>query len=102
MRSPRIGWVVHPNEIVGRPDFFFPKNHLAVFVSGCFWHGCRRCGHVPRTNRSFWALKIKRNRGRDQANNKKLRRTGMRVLRFWEHELRENTYQCVAKIASLP
>jgi DNA mismatch endonuclease (patch repair protein) len=101
VRAKIRGWVLHPNEIPGRPDFFFPKKRLAIFVDGCFWHGCHRCGHVPRTNRSFWALKIKRNQSRDLANNKKLRRTGTCVLRFWEHELRGNTDRCVAKIAKL-
>ena len=50
VRARVRGWKVHPRGIVGKPDFFFPEHRLAVFVDGCFWHGCPRCGHVPKAN----------------------------------------------------
>src|ERR1035438_7375864 len=44
------GWTLHPKEVFGVPDFFFKNCRVAIFVDGCFWHGCPRCGHVPKTN----------------------------------------------------
>src|SRR5262249_43571731 len=60
---------------------------LVVFVDGCYWHGCRRCGHVPNVNRPYWSAKIVGNRARDLRNTKLLKSAGYRVVRFWEHEL---------------
>ncbi len=71
----------------GRPDFAFPARRLAVFVDGCFWHGCPRHGTLPKGNARFWREKIARNRERDREVNRELRRRGWRVLRIWEHEL---------------
>ena len=56
------GWKLRPKGLRGNPDFLFPEARVAIFVDGCFWHGCPDCGHVPRTNRAFWAAKIERNR----------------------------------------
>jgi DNA mismatch endonuclease (patch repair protein) len=72
----------------GRPDFAFPARRLAVFVDGCFWHGCPRHGTSPKGNARFWRKKIARNRERDREVNRQLRRRCWRVLRIWEHELR--------------
>ncbi len=75
----------------GRPDFAFPARRVAVFVYGCFWHGCPRHGTLPKSNARFWREKIARNRERDREVNRELRRRGWRVLRIWEHELRRTT-----------
>jgi DNA mismatch endonuclease (patch repair protein) len=82
------GWKVRPRGLPGSPDFYFSAQSLAVFIDGCYWHGCPRCGHIPRTNRPFWAAKIQRNNERDRTNAVRLRERGLQVLRFWEHELR--------------
>ena len=71
-----------------RPDFVFPARRLAVFVDGCFWHGCPRHGTRPRGNAAFWRAKFRRNRARDRRDTRRLRREGWKVLRLWEHELR--------------
>ena len=71
----------------GRPDFVFPARRLAVFVDGCFWHGCPRHGTMPKENRRFWQAKITRNRERDRNVGIQLRLLGWKVLRIWEHEL---------------
>jgi DNA mismatch endonuclease (patch repair protein) len=71
----------------GRPDFAFPARRLAVFVDGCFWHGCPRHGTLPKGNARFWWEKLARNRARDREVNRELRRRGWRVIRLWEHEL---------------
>ena len=70
-----------------RPDFVFAKQRLAVFVDGCFWHGCPRHGTKPKGNAAFWKKKLERNRARDREVNRALRRAGWRVMRIWEHEL---------------
>ena len=71
-----------------RPDFVFAARRLAVFVDGCFWHGCPRHGTRPRGNAAFWRAKFRRNRERDRRDSRSLRRAGWKVLRLWEHELK--------------
>jgi DNA mismatch endonuclease (patch repair protein) len=74
--------------VFGKPDFVFPQSHLAVFVDGCFWHSCPEHHTVPATNTSFWSAKLERNRARDRAVNRALRRSGWKVIRIWQHELK--------------
>ena len=74
--------------VFGRPDFVFPKERVAVFVDGCFWHGCRRrCKPLPRNN-EFWKTKIEANRRRDRIVSRELRNRGWTVIRVWEHDLK--------------
>ena len=77
--------------VFGKPDFIFPNSKLAVFVDGCFWHGCSKHGTQPAGNRSFWKKKFARNQTRDRLVNHTLRRAGWRVLRVWEHDLHRAT-----------
>ena len=81
------GWRLHPSGLQGNPDIIFPDLGLAIFVDGCFWHGCSRCGHTPKTRTAFWRAKILRNRGRDRRNTNALRKRGLIVIRVWEHSL---------------
>lgn len=81
------GWSVHPRDLPGCPDFLFRRSALAVFVDGCFWHGCPKCSHEIRKNGAYWTTKINRNRERDKNKDRELRKLGLRVLRIWEHEL---------------
>lgn len=92
------GWQMAPRNIVGKPDFYFPKQRLAVFVDGCFWHGCPKCGHIPGTNRLFWRAKILGNRFRDRRINAQFRIARIQVVRFWEHQLRTHLSTCVARL----
>jgi DNA mismatch endonuclease (patch repair protein) len=71
-----------------RPDFVFPRLKTAVFVDGCFWHGCPKHATQPRTNAKFWREKIAGNRARDHRVNTALRKRGWTVIRVWEHELK--------------
>ena len=88
----------HPPLTV-RPDFVFPKLRLAVFVDGCFWHGCPRHATQPKNNRAFWQQKLAGNRRRDALVTRTLRRAGWRVLRVWEHELaRKNEARLLRRI----
>lgn len=101
VRAGISGWKMHNRALPGNPDFVFPKEQIAVFVDGCFWHGCRRCGHIPKTNTSFWHAKIQRNIERDRANIRKLRERDFIVTRIWEHELKTDLAGCVVRIAAL-
>jgi len=74
-----------------RPDFVFLKSRTAVFVDGCFWHGCPRHGTEPKGNAAFWKRKFARNVARNRRVNRALRRAGWRVFRIWEHALRQAT-----------
>lgn len=86
--------------IFGKPDFVFPKNRVAVFVDGCFWHGCPRHATSPQNNREFWVRKIRRNVARDRLVTRTLRSQGWRVLRIWQHDLkRPHEKGCVRRIA---
>ncbi|RQZ49630.1 DNA mismatch endonuclease Vsr [Burkholderia cepacia] len=87
LRSHQIsGWRRHM-KLPGSPDFAFPSAHVAVFVHGCFWHGCPRCYKEPRSNVEYWREKIVRNKKRDAKVARQLRLRGWSVLTFWEHSL---------------
>lgn len=108
LRAHRItGWRRNQS-VFGKPDFVFQKIKLAIFVDGCFWHGCpKHCnpmkwlkkssmpanhppsprGRLRRTGRAFWQRKLSANKLRDRKVTRTLRRAGWRVLRIWEHEL---------------
>jgi DNA mismatch endonuclease (patch repair protein) len=105
LRTARItGWRRH-QPLPGRPDFFFARQRLAIFVDGCFWHGCPWHCRMPADNRSYWQKKIRRNALRDQATNKLLRNAGLRVLRVWEHSLRSPqavTARIISQLSAAP
>lgn len=74
--------------VFGKPDFVFRKQKVAVFVDGCFWHGCRWHCRMPNNNKKYWRGKISRNVERDRLTTRALRRNGWAVVRVWEHSLR--------------
>lgn len=80
----RVGYPVP-----GRPrrsiDIAFPRRRLAVFIDGCFWHGCPEHGAVPRTNAAFWKAKVDANRARDRETDEVLGSAGWIIVRIWEH-----------------
>jgi DNA mismatch endonuclease Vsr len=93
------GWTLHSSQVIGKPDFFFPAERVAVFVDGCFWHGCPLCGHLPKTNIGYWHKKLARNKARDIEVKQNLRKQKVSVLRFWECEVRNNIAGCVETLA---
>ena len=84
-----VGWR-RKQPVFGKPDFVFPKLKLAVFVDGCFWHGCPQHATQPKNNAEFWRKKLSANKARDLIVNRTLRQAGWKVLRIWEHDLTQN------------
>jgi DNA mismatch endonuclease, patch repair protein len=80
------GWRRHLG-LPGNPDFVFTRERVAVFVDGCFWHGCVIHCRIPKSRAGFWSAKIGRNRERDREVGRVLRGRGWRVVRVWEHAL---------------
>ena len=75
-------------KLPGKPDFVFRRERLAVFVDGCFWHGCKHHCRLPQNNRRYWQNKIARNATRDKETIHSLQKIGWRVLRVWEYSLK--------------
>lgn len=83
---------------IGRPDVVFSEQKVAVFIDGCFWHGCPRHYSRPRTREAFWQAKLLENVQRDRAQTLALEAEGWRVLRVWEHEVAEQLPAVVARV----
>jgi DNA mismatch endonuclease (patch repair protein) len=92
------GWRRGRRTANARPDFLFVAAGVAVFVDGCFWHGCPACAKRPATNRAYWDPKIERNRRRDQEQDGALRAAGWAVLRFWGHEIEADPSGCADQV----
>ncbi|WP_424668471.1 DNA mismatch endonuclease Vsr [Candidatus Binatus sp.] len=99
VRAGIRGWKLQALTFAGTPDFLFADKKIAVFTHGCFWHGCPRCGHLPRTNSAYWGAKIARNQMRDRRAQRALRRRGYMVVAIWECQLRRSPSQCLRRIA---
>jgi len=82
------------------PDFVFKRHRVAIFVDGCFWHGCPKHGSTPKTNTDFWRKKLQRNKVRDVFVSRLLRNSDWKVVRLWEHDLRVRVGVCVNRIAT--
>src|SRR5438046_1780836 len=89
------------SDLPGTPDLVLRRFSLAIFVDGCFWHGCRQHGSVPKTNTHFWTAKILRNQERDKEVDRSLKSLGWKVCRVWEHELRADNRRLLRRIKRL-
>ena len=89
-------------EVLRKPrrvaDIAFPGRKIAIFVDGCFWHGCPEHATWPKRNAEFWQQKIEANRKRDADTNERLRSVGWTVLRFWSHESPTEAARAVARV----
>ncbi|MHB1352132.1 MAG: very short patch repair endonuclease [Thiobacillus sp.] len=92
-------------EILKKPrrvaDVAFPGFRIAVFVDGCFWHGCPKHASWPKQNAEFWRQKIEANRQRDMDTNERLDRMGWTVMRFWQHESPTEAAESVARVVRM-
>jgi DNA mismatch endonuclease Vsr len=94
------GWTINERRLPGNPDFYFPQQKLAIFVDGCFWHGCPNHGHQPKTHREYWKTKIALNKTRDIQTKQLLVGQGIRTIRLWEHSLK-NPGKAARKILAI-
>lgn len=96
-----LGFSYQPKKIIGKPDFFNKKSKVAIFVNGCFWHGCPKHFKMPKSNISYWKEKINKNMERDKNNMQMLKFNGVKVIYFWEHEINKDIQLCVKKLSEL-
>lgn len=91
---------IHRKDLPGSPDIVFPRHKIAIFIDGCFWHGCPKHGVRPSTNQKFWVDKIEANRKRDKIASRELRKLGWKVIRIWEHDVKRNVSRVLRSIES--
>jgi DNA mismatch endonuclease (patch repair protein) len=84
--------------IPGNPDIGNRSRKIAIFVDGCFWHGCPICYKPPSTRPEYWSNKLKRNSANDERINNHLMISGFKVLRIWEHEVMKDAQACAQRI----
>jgi DNA mismatch endonuclease, patch repair protein len=85
-----IRYRLHDASLAGKPDIVLPRRRIAVFVHGCFWHGCRKCIDGQRrvkSNSTYWLAKVEANRGRDRRHQRALVGNGWKCLTIWECEV---------------
>jgi len=92
------GWRLQPKDVIGKPDFVFDAERVAVFVDGCFWHKCPTCCRMPHSKKEYWETKIEGNRQRDLRTTQSLTDAGWKAMRFWEHEVRNSPREVVKAI----
>jgi len=86
LRLKKLKYKGNDKSLPGSPDLVIQELGLAIFVNGCFWHGCPRCYTSPKHNRAWWDKKISNNQRRDRRVIRKLRDQGYSVLNLWEHD----------------
>ena len=84
------GYRLHDDRVPGHPDVIFAPARVAVFVDGCFWHGCAKCYRAPKSNQKYWQMKVERNRERDARVNATCAEQRWHVVRAWEHEIKKS------------
>jgi len=85
-----------------RPDIAFTRDKVAVFVDGCFWHGCPEHGRPPSMNQHYWGPKIARNIERDREQDARLTAAGWTVLRVWAHDEAETAAGRIEELLTRP
>lgn len=92
-----VGYRIH-SSLLGKPDVVFPKARLVVFIDGCFWHRCPVDYREPSTRQDFWRKKIEGNVARDRQVNRILASKGWKIMRIWEHEVKEQPEKVVRNL----
>jgi len=98
LRRKGIAYKLHYGK--AKIDIAIPSKKLAIFIDGCFWHGCPKHSHKPKTNRAYWLPKLRKNKQRDKAKTAKLKAAGWKVIRFWEHDVDKRLEWCASKVAT--
>lgn len=78
-------------KILGKPDFTFWRQRVVIFIDGCFWHGCPTHATKPKNNEEFWEKKLNKNKERDLFVVAQLEKMNWKVIRIWEHELKDHS-----------
>ncbi len=91
---------IHDSSVFGSPDISNKSRNIAIFIDGCFWHGCGRCYKEPKSNTEFWREKITKNRDRRKVVKSRLKKDGMTILQFWEHEVLSEPTKVTDKISA--
>lgn len=99
--SGGLRYRVTSRRLPGTPDITFGPAKVAVFVDGCFWHGCPEHYTKPRANDSFWQEKLRRNRSRDERVDAELDALGWISVRVWEHEVYDDVDDVVSRVKKL-
>lgn len=81
-------------------DIAFGQTKIAIFMDGCFWHGCPQHATHPKANADWWRAKLDRNMARDRETTELLRSAGWTVLRFWEHESAEDVARRITLVVA--
>ncbi len=100
LAKQRLRFESHPSDLPGCPDIVFRPSKVAIFVDGDFWHGWR----FPLWQEKLspkWQGKIAGNRARDCRNFRKLRRSGWKVVRIWEHQVEQDLLRCIERIMAV-
>ncbi len=84
--------------VIGHPDMAFPANKVAIFIDGDFWHGYNFDARKSKLPKKYWIPKIERNIRRDKEVNKQLKKSGWRVIRIWEHQVKKNPDKVATKV----
>lgn len=96
--SSRYRYCTNCPVLPGKPDIVFHKQKLAVFIDGDFWHGYNLVRLGKKLPNNYWKRKIENNMARDRRVNRKLRKLGWRILRFWEHNIEKEPQVVINKI----
>jgi DNA mismatch endonuclease (patch repair protein) len=96
--SRGLRYRLHAKTPFGRPDLVFARKKVAVFVDGCFWHGCPDHYAPPRSQSRFWAEKLRQNVARDRLQTRQLEAHGWRVVRLWEHEIADQLADAAERV----
>jgi len=98
-RKTSIPFRKHYSKAPGKPDLAFLPSKTAVFIHGCFWHGCPRCKPPkPKSNKDYWNKKLKRTKERDEGQIKLLKKCGWKTIVIWECQIKNNPDKQISRI----
>src|SRR3989442_427801 len=99
LRGLGLSLSIYPRGVPGTPDIAIKKDRIAVFVDGCFWHGCPRHYQAPVTRGEFWQQKLAQTRKRREEVRRSLHEAGWSMLELWECEIEADPAECASRIA---
>jgi DNA mismatch endonuclease, patch repair protein len=98
LKKAKIYFSTYAKNIVGKPDIVFRRKKIAVFIDSDFWHKHPTRFIAPKTNIEYWTNKIDRNQQRDKFVTKELKKSGWRVIRIWEYDIKKSLSKCINRI----